>query len=120
MSDDVTVRLLSLSCYGYHGVHDEEREHGQRFVVDVEITLSAVQAGETDALDDTIDYGKIAEIVTDVIQGPSVFLLERLGAMIADRILEDQRVTNVAVTLLKPDLEMEGSAKAAVTLRRSR
>lgn len=120
MGDDVTVRLLSLSCYGYHGVYEEEREQGQRFVVDVEISLHALRAGDTDELDDTIDYAKIAEIVTDVIQGPSVSLLERLAAIIADRILEDPRVTSVAVTILKPDLEMEGSAKAAVTLRRSR
>ena len=56
MSDAVTVRVTGLECFGYHGVFPEEREHRQRFVVDIEMDLTELASIHTDHLADTVDY----------------------------------------------------------------
>jgi len=120
MGDEVTIRVSGVTAHGHHGVYVSERERGQAFTVDIEIVLAEIPAGDTDRLGDTIDYSRIARIATEAIEGPPVSLLEHLASMIADRLFEDERVTRVAVTITKPELELEGGARAAVTLRRSR
>ncbi len=120
MTDRITIRLAGMTGTGFHGVLPEERRDGQRFVVAVELDLRAPTAASTDDLADTIDYRRVAAIVRDVIEGPPVDLLERLGAMIAERILEDDQVSSATVTIEKPELRLPLGALASVTVRRSR
>lgn len=120
MTDDLTIRLTGMTGVGYHGVEPEERRDGQRFVVDVELHLRSSAAMASDDLADTVDYTRVAGIVREAIEGDPVDLLERLGAVIAERVLEDDRVARVAVTIGKPDLRLPLGALASVTVRRSR
>ena len=50
------ISLHNMRFYGYHGVYEHEREMGQRFEIDVELSLDLAQAGATDELEDTLDY----------------------------------------------------------------
>ena len=50
------ILLNGMTFYGYHGVRPEEKELGQRFVVDVEMELDLRAAGTSDDLTDTVDY----------------------------------------------------------------
>lgn len=121
MSDAVTVRVTGLECFGYHGVFPEERENGQRFVVDVEMELAELASTTTDHLADTVDYEAVAEAIATIVGGPPVDLLEHLASVIADRIMEDQRLSGVAVTVRKPQVKLAQSVtETSVTLRRSR
>ncbi len=121
MSDQVTVRLSGLECFGYHGVFPEERENGQRFIVDLEMTLIETTAAETDHLADTVDYEAIAEAVAAILEGPPVNLLEHLAARIADRLMAEPRLHDVVVTVRKPEVRLSRPVtETAVTLRRAR
>ncbi len=51
------IILSRMVFYGYHGVFPEENKLGQQFFVDVELSLSLVQAGISDNLDHTVNYG---------------------------------------------------------------
>lgn len=100
MYDTILVRNLEFT--GFHGVYEEERREGRRFAVDIEAQTTVVQAGRSDALDDTVDYRDLARLVLEVAQGESRFLIEKLAAEMCRRILEElPAVHHVRLTLRK-------------------
>ena len=121
MSEDrLTVALAGLEAFGRHGVYAAETELGQRFVVDVTMTLSGSAATLSDALGDTVNYAALADAVVAIVAGPPVALLERLAGLIADRALAEPGVAAVEVTVHKPHVAIPHTvAESAVTLRRS-
>ena len=62
---------------------------------------TSTAAGESDALDDTVDYSAVAEAVSRVVHSERYHLLERLATRIAEVCRVDERVTAVAVTVRK-------------------
>lgn len=96
-----TIVIKGLRELGVHGVLPEEQVRPQPFEVDVELTVDLTSAGESDALDDTVDYSAVAEAVSRVVKSERYFLLERLGTRIAEVCRVDERVTGVTVTVRK-------------------
>lgn len=121
MSEDrLTVSLTGLEVFGRHGVYAAETQLGQRFVVDVTMTLGSSAATLSDALADTVDYASLADAVAAIVAGPPVALLERLAGLIADRALAEPGVAAVEVTVRKPHVAIPHTvAESAVTLRRA-
>jgi len=98
-----TITLTGVHANGTHGVLAFEHERPQTFVVDVTLHLDLAAAGQSDDLNDTIDYGRVAKDITAVIEGPHVDLIERLAQRIADKILADApAVASIDVTVHKP------------------
>lgn len=121
MSDHVTVRVSGLECFGYHGVFPEERRDGQLFVADLEWTLIDTESTRTDHLADTVDYEGVTEAVAAILEGPPVALIEHLAHLIAERVMAEPLVTEVSVTVRKPQVRLARTvAETSVTLRRSR
>ena len=100
--DALTVHLRGLEAFGHHGVHEAERELGQRFVVDLELELEGAAATVSDDLADTVDYGALAVDVSAIVSGEPVQLIETLAERVAQRCLADSRVQAVEVTVHKP------------------
>lgn len=97
-----TVFLEGIEFYGFHGVPDEERIVGHRYIVHVEAEVDG-QAHETDEVSDTVDYGEIAAKVLGVGKGASVRTVERLAKRIGEELLENfPAVRSVEVTVTKP------------------
>lgn len=121
MNDRMTVAVTGLEFFGYHGVFPEERENGQRFVVDVEMTLAGTVATRSDALADTIDYAAVADEIATIVEGPPVSLLEHLAHLIAERVMAEPLASAVVVTVRKPQVALPRPVtETSVTLRRSR
>lgn len=120
MSD--TIRLTGVRADGTHGVLDFEHARPQPFVVDTVLHVDLTRAGHTDDLNDTVNYGLIAERIVDIIHGPHVDLIERLAARIADAILtQHPLVTAVDVTVHKPNAPISVPfADVAVSISRTR
>ena len=96
-----TIYIKGLRELGIHGVLPEEQVRPQPFEVDVELTVDVSGAGQSDALDDTVDYSAVAEAVSRVVTSERYYLLERLATRIAEVCRVDERVTGVAVTVRK-------------------
>ena len=96
-----TIVIAGLRELGVHGVLPEEQARPQPFEVDVELTVDLEAAGESDALDDTVDYAAVAEAVSRVVASERYHLLERLAARIAEVCCVDERVSAVVVTVRK-------------------
>ncbi|MEX1062616.1 MAG: dihydroneopterin aldolase [Balneolaceae bacterium] len=84
-----TLTLKSIELYGKHGVHDEEREKGNRFELDVIIHGDFTGAGRNDDLSLTLDYSLIEDVVLKVMSGPSHLLIESLCKKIGDELLKE-------------------------------
>ena len=84
MSDAIVVR--GIRAEGRHGL-EGERDTPQPFVVDVEVPGDLAAAAAADTLDATIDYGKIADEVRDVITTESYELLEAVAEAVAARVI---------------------------------
>jgi dihydroneopterin aldolase len=96
-----TIVIAGLRELGVHGVLPEEQARPQPFEVDLELTVDMEAAGQSDALDDTVDYAAVAEAVSRVVASERYQLLERLAARIAEVCSVDERVTAVVVTVRK-------------------
>lgn len=86
---------------GVHGVLPEEQVRPQPFQVDVELIVDVSAAGESDDLDDTVDYSAVSEAVSRVVTSESYRLLERLATRIAQVCRADPRVVGVVVEVRK-------------------
>ena len=95
------IELRGLRALGTHGVLAEEQMRAQPFEVDLDVDVDLRAAGASDRIEDTLDYGALAVRAAAVVTGEHHALLERLAQRIADRLLEDPRVSRVTVTVRK-------------------
>lgn len=103
------ILLNGLVFFGKHGCHAAEQELGQKFLVDIELEFDLRAAGESDSLDDTLDYVAIYNHAREVMEGEPAKLLEHLAQRIADFALIDQRVVSAWVRLRKPHIALPGA-----------
>ena len=115
------IRLAGLRVRGFHGVFDFERRSGQDFVIDAELELDLGPAARSDAVDDTVHYGELAEALAAVVAGEPVNLIERLAHDLVTVCLADSRVRAATVTVHKPQAPIELQFQdVSVTIRRER
>lgn len=110
MSDQIIIE--GLQFVGRHGVFDYERRDGCRFRVDLCLDAPTGPGAASDRLDDTIDYGAVADAVLAVGRGESCHLLERLVDRMARAVLEAFPVTRVQITLRKLNAPVDGQPSA--------
>lgn len=102
MTDRISLR--GIRVFAHHGVYTEEKEHGQIFLIDVDLEIDLAQAGATDDLTDTLDYGWLAAAIASRATGERWDLIERVAQRTAELVLEDDRVSSVDVTVHKPEV----------------
>lgn len=97
------IVLTGVRARGFHGVFDHERADGQEFVVDVTLGITSMAvAAATDQLDQTVDYGAVAQAIVGIVEGEPVDLIETLADRIARCCLAFAPVRAVTVTVHKP------------------
>ena len=115
------IALHGLRVRGFHGVFEHERRDGQDFVVDVTLEVDTRRAAESDDLDDTVDYGALAQGLRDAIAGEPTHLLEALAERLVRVALADAKVAAATVTVHKPQAPIPiAFDDVAVTIRRER
>lgn len=101
------ILLENMVFYGFHGVYEYEREQGQRFYVDVEISAD-LSAAKSDKLIDTIDYTVVYNQIKEVMENHRFQLLEAVGAHIGDLILKTTVAIEVTIRIRKPAVPIPG------------
>ena len=115
--DTVKIERLELDCI--IGINPWERLTKQQITVDIEIDTDLAAAGNSDSIEDTINYRTIAKTVTHEVEKSDYWLVESIGAKIADICLEVDRVFSVRVTVRKPGAVRKASA-VGIVIRRNR
>lgn len=120
MNDQII--LTGIHGFGYHGLFEQERKDGQDFFVDLKLSVDLSVPAQTDAIEDTVNYAEITDLVVQEITTNPVNLIEKLAARIAERVLNQHyKVQSVVVTVHKPQAPVAAQLKdIAVVITRSR
>lgn len=112
------IELEGLHFYAYHGYYESERIIGNEFVVNVSVETDCTLAGQTDQLEDALNYQQVYDIVKKEM-GIKSNLLEHVAQRIVDSLRKSfPEVESIMVKVTKLNPPMGGEvAKASVTLR---
>lgn len=115
MSDLLIITLNNVRFRAYHGLHPEERQKGNDFVVNMQVNYEP-RSGIITSLSDTIDYADLFAIINSTMQRP-VDLLETLVQTIAQEVhyqFPYVKEITVSVEKLNPPID-KFSGSAAVS-----
>lgn len=117
-----TITVHGLELYAYHGVNPEEKENGQRFLLDFDMTVDVSDAAATDDLSKTVSYSAAVKTARAAFLAETYDLIETASEKVADALLAAYPlIESVAVTVKKPDAPMSATFDyVAVTVRRRR
>lgn len=117
-----TVSICGLELFAYHGVNQEEKENGQRFVLDIHMTTDVSEAAATDDLTKTVNYAAALKLARSTFLADKYDLIETAASRVAEALLATfARIASIAVTVKKPDAPMKATFDyVAVTVRRER
>ncbi len=95
--------IKDLELFAYHGVNQEEKNMGQKFILDATIDLDLSVAGDNDAIGSALHYAKLCHELQDVFTQTKHDLIERAATVLCHYILNHySQVATVDLTLKKP------------------
>ncbi len=122
MTED-RILLQGMIFSGFHGTLAAERELGQPFVVDIELTVDLRAAGLADDLTRSVDYSEVYQQARAIVEGPSMQLTEAVAESIAAAVLDRHSLVEaIRVRVAKPNVRLDGGvlAGSAVEIMRRR
>jgi dihydroneopterin aldolase len=117
------LKLSGMEFFARHGVLPQERQLGQRFLVDCTLCLDLEAAASCDDLAAGLDYAAVYQVVEATVTAHKQHqLIESLAHAVVQCVLaEFAQVQQVEVTVHKPQAPLPGIvADVSATLRRKR
>ena len=117
--DKIILKGLPVGCV--IGTLPEERTAPQTLFFDLELCGDFSRAGQTDELNDAVDYTAVERCVRDYAAGTSFRLLERLAYACGEELLAQfPLLDRVTLRIRKPDAPVKSEyVELEVTLNRS-
>lgn len=81
------IKIEKLVVFGTHGVYPEENALGQRFEVSVVMYTDTRQAGLTDELDASVNYGDVSQFIGQFFAEHTFQLIEKVAEQLAQELL---------------------------------
>jgi dihydroneopterin aldolase len=110
----VELEVAGIELRGFHGVLEEERRDGQRFLFDVRLEVAEPLEDRVEA---AADYREIVAAVREVSDAQAYRLLETLAAAVADELKRRFTADRVSVRVRKPDVALDVEHVAATADR---
>ena len=114
-----TIFIHELRAAAWIGIYEWEKLSPQTLDFNLEIGLDTHQAGESDNIRDTVDYGKVVERIRSDLKDQHFKLLEALAEHVAQVILHDFKTQWVKISVAKIN-HMRGVKMVGVTIARRR
>ena len=99
MEDKILIEDLLLRCI--IGANDDERRDKQDVLINLTMYADISRPGETDNIDDAVNYRTIAKRIIQYVESSDFFLVEALATSIARIILAEFSVERVRVKVQK-------------------
>lgn len=107
------ITLENIKIYAYHGVLPEEKLIGTYFLVNAEFHTNLWNAAASDALDDTISYADLNEIIHEEMAIPSKLLEHVAGRIIRKVHAEFPLISFISIKITKTNPPMRGEVEGA-------
>ncbi len=112
------ISLEGMTFIAHHGLHNEEREKGNNFIVDLHVTTDAQKAIETDDLEKGLNYETLYLLVEEEMKTSSKLLEHVAGRILNSIKAVFPQVTEVEVKVSKLNPPFQGKIqKASVIIR---
>ena len=95
------IYLKDIEIFANHGVFQEEKTLGQKFILSLELSLDIKEAATTCDLTKSVHYGELCHQVIQVFQEESLDLIESVVNKVANFILDNYSMVNGVKVLLK-------------------
>lgn len=112
-----TIFLSEVKVETKLGVPDWERMMPQTILLDIELAMPHSRSCQTDAIDDTIDYGQVVVKIRQSLKEHSFKLVEALAEHVCQIILNDFGAPWVKVRVAKPGI-LPGLKSLGVVIER--
>lgn len=113
------VIIKDLLARGVIGVNDWERKRPQDILINLTLFTDTKRAGETDNLEDCVDYSKMSKKILAYAESAARLTVESLANDLAKICFEDQGVQKVIVRVEKPGA-VRFARSVGVEIERSR
>ena len=114
-----TIFLEQVKVKTKLGVPAWERMLAQTIILDIEIGYDLSEAGKSDAIADTIDYGAVVARIHATLKEHSFQLVEALAEHVCQLILKEFKAESVKVKVAKPAI-LAGLKALGVVIERER
>lgn len=101
MSQD-RIEITDLLVRGIIGINDWEREQPQDILINLTLFADLRRAGDSDSIDDTLNYRSVTKQVIRHVESSQRFTVEALASDIARICLGQPGVEKVCVRVEKP------------------
>ena len=96
------ISIKNLKVKARHGVYEFERKKDGTFELDIEIYLALEKSGQSDKIEDTIDYDNIVSIATKAFTEKNYNLVEAAAESVCGKLLNALNVQKVILRVRKP------------------
>lgn len=110
------IQLNNIKIRAYHGCLKEEAIIGCDYRVDLEVTADVTKPSQSDALNETVDYVTLYQIIKEEMAVRST-LLEHVAQRMVDRIFaEETKVTTVVIKIAKINPPLGGDIESVALI----
>lgn len=113
-----TIFLSEVTVETRLGVPDWERLTPQTIILDIEIALPHSRACQTDAIEDTIDYGQIVVRIRQVLAEKNFRLVEALAEHVCQLVLQEFGTPWIRIRVGKPGI-LPGVKRLGIVIERA-
>lgn len=99
-----TIFLSEVRVETKLGVPDWERLTPQTIVLDIEIGMPHSRSCQTDAIEDTIDYGQVVARIRETLKEHNFNLVEALAEHVCQLIMNEFGAPQVKIKVAKPGI----------------
>ena len=98
------IYITDLKIFAYHGVFAHENLNGQNFYINAVLTLDTEQAGISDELACSVNYGEVCKLIKKTMTEHNYKLIEAVAQSVATAILCHYKlVKSVEIEIKKPE-----------------
>lgn len=113
-----TIFLEQVTVKTKLGVPEWERLKPQTIILDIEIEYDLSQPCQSDAIEDTVDYGVVVSRIRETLSAHSFKLVEALAEHLCQLILKEFKAECVKIKVAKPSI-LPGLKALGVAIERS-
>ncbi len=117
-----SIIIQNLKIFAYHGVHSEEKKHGQNFYIDSVLYISPKIKHTTDKINNTISYSEAISEIKKIMSETSFDLIETVAEKISLKLFKKYSLLEkLELTIKKPEAPiMEQFDYVAIKIIRTR
>lgn len=111
------IIIEGLQIQSLIGVYDWERTSKTDLLIDITLDVDLHKAAISDDVNDTLDYAKVAELITHIAEQSEFELLEALAETITKGIFAKFNCHQIELKLSKPGI-LPNASNVAITIVR--